>query len=59
MLFRSLATILLVLGFQLLVVGLLADLISANRKISEIALQKIRCLEIERELEEVPERVDG
>ncbi|MCZ6603119.1 MAG: glycosyltransferase family 2 protein [Planctomycetota bacterium] len=53
-----LAAILIILGFQLIVVSLLADLISANRKISEAALLKIRRLEVESELSQVEERVD-
>ena len=53
-----LAAILILVGVQLGIVGLIADLIAANRKISETALQKIRRLEIEREIEEIPERVE-
>ena len=54
-----LAAILTILGFQLMVVSVLADLIAANRKISETALQKIRRLEIDSEVIEVVERVDS
>jgi glycosyltransferase involved in cell wall biosynthesis len=43
-----LATILLVVGFQILLIGLLADLISFNRQIGEEALYRIRRLEAER-----------
>lgn len=54
-----LAAILIIMGVQLIIVSLLADLIAANRKISETALQKIRRLEIETDVPEVVERVDG
>ncbi len=43
-----LATILLVVGFQILLIGLLADLISFNRQIGEEALYRVRQLEAER-----------
>lgn len=43
-----LATILLVVGFQILLIGLLADLISFNRQIGEETLYRIRRLEAER-----------
>lgn len=46
-----LATILLVVGFQILLIGLLADLISFNRQIGEEALYRIRRMEAEREAE--------
>ena len=46
-----LATILLVVGFQILLIGLLADLISFNRQIGEEALFRIRRLEAERRAE--------
>ncbi len=46
-----LATILLVVGFQILLIGLLADLISFNRQIGEEVLFRIRRLEGERAAE--------
>jgi glycosyltransferase involved in cell wall biosynthesis len=52
-----LAAILIILGVQLMIVSLLSDLIAANRKISETALRKIRQMEVEREIEEAPEKV--
>lgn len=53
-----LAAILIILGFQLWIVSLLSDLIAANRKISETALQKIRRLEIESPTRDVVESVE-
>lgn len=53
-----LAAILIIIGFQMWIVSLLADLIAANRKISETALQKIRRLEIESPTRDVVERVE-
>ena len=41
-----LAAILTIVGFQVLLIGLLADLIGFNRKILEEALYRIRRLEI-------------
>ena len=41
-----LAAILLIVGFQVLLIGLLADLIGFNRKILEETLYRIRRLEI-------------
>jgi len=40
-----LTAILIIIGFLLLVVGLLADLISANRRLIEDSLLRIKCLE--------------
>jgi len=42
-----LAAILLIVGFQILMIGLLADLISFNRKILEEILYRVRKAEIE------------
>lgn len=51
-----LATILLVVGFQILLIGLLADLISFNRQIGEEALYRVRQLEAERAAEKEKSR---
>ncbi len=42
-----LTTILIVMGFQIWVFGLLADLISANRKLNEETLYRVRKLELD------------
>ncbi len=44
-----LAAILLIVGFQVCLIGLMADLIGFNRKILEETLYRVRRLEIERE----------
>lgn len=44
-----LAAILLIVGFQVLLIGLLADLINFNRKILEEALYRIRRIELNQE----------
>ena len=44
-----LSAILLIVGFQILLIGLLADLISFNRRILEEVLYRLRRLELERE----------
>ena len=41
------AAILLIVGFQVLVIGLLADTIAANRKLTESALRRVKKLELE------------
>lgn len=41
-----LAAVLLIIGFQILIVGLLADLISANRRLIEDALLRVRKIEL-------------
>jgi glycosyltransferase involved in cell wall biosynthesis len=47
------AAILLIVGFQVLVIGLLADVISGNRKLLEDLLYRVRSLELpKRELKE-------
>jgi glycosyltransferase involved in cell wall biosynthesis len=43
-----LAAVLLILGFLVLVIGLLADVISANRKLVEEVLYRVRRLELDR-----------
>ena len=45
-----LSAILLIVGFQILLIGLLADLIGFNRKILEEVLYRIRRIEIEEEI---------
>jgi hypothetical protein len=44
-----LAAVLLILGFQTIVTGLLADLTSANRRLIEDMLRRVRTLEIPRQ----------
>ncbi|HZB25674.1 MAG TPA: hypothetical protein VE379_06055, partial [Vicinamibacterales bacterium] len=46
------AAVLLIVGFQVLVIGLLADVISGNRKLLEDLLYRVRSLEL-------PERRDA
>jgi hypothetical protein len=41
------SAILLIVGFQILLIGLLADLISGNRKILEEVLYRLRRVELE------------
>ncbi len=48
-----LAAILLIVGFQILLIGVLADLVNFNRRIMEESLMRIRRLEVE--LEEPPD----
>jgi len=43
-----LSAILLIVGFQIILIGLVADLISFNRKISEEALFRVRQMELEK-----------
>ena len=40
-----LAAVLLIVGFQVLLIGLLADVLSANRKLTEELLYRVRTLE--------------
>ena len=40
-----LSAVLLIVGFQVLLIGLVADLIGFNRKILEELLYRVRCLE--------------
>jgi glycosyltransferase involved in cell wall biosynthesis len=47
-----LAAVLLIVGFQVLLIGLVADLIGFNRKIQEETLYRVRRLEILRESQE-------
>lgn len=55
-----LAAILIVVGFQVLLIGLLADLISFNRKIAEEAVYRVRKLEAiqEQRMREEAERTE-
>jgi glycosyltransferase involved in cell wall biosynthesis len=46
-----LAAILLILGFQVCLIGLVADLIGFNRRILEEVLYRMRCMELERDRE--------
>lgn len=50
-----LAAILMIVGFQVLLIGLLADLIGANRSILEEVLYRLRRLELERNQAEMNE----
>ena len=47
-----LAAILIIVGFQVLLIGLLADLIANNRKILEETLYRVRALELDRNRDE-------
>jgi hypothetical protein len=52
-----LATILLIVGVQVLILGLVADLMATNRRLLEDALYRVRRLELDRAAEEPkPER---
>ena len=51
-----LTAILIIIGFQILLIGLVADLISANRTLLEEIIYKIRVLEIQTEKEERNQR---
>ena len=52
-----LATILLIVGVQALILGLVADLMATNRRLLEDALYRVRRLELGRAAEEFePER---
>jgi len=44
-----LSAVLLIVGFQVLLIGLVADLIGFNRKILEELLYRVRCLEVDHE----------
>jgi UPF0716 family protein affecting phage T7 exclusion len=41
-----LAAVLLIVGFQTCLIGLVADLVQMNRKIAEETLYRVRCLEV-------------
>ena len=53
-----LAAILLIVGFQVLLIGLVADLISFNRKIAEEALYRIKRMELGEPEEQDPPPID-
>jgi len=50
-----LAAVLLIVGFQVLLIGLLADLIGFNRKILEELLYRVRRIELDEENENLSE----
>jgi glycosyltransferase involved in cell wall biosynthesis len=50
-----LAAVLIIIGFQTLLIGLLADLISSNRKISEELLYRVRRLEQIQSPQQIPQ----
>lgn len=50
-----LAAVLLIVGFQVLLIGLLADLIGFNRKILEELLYRVRRIELDEENQNLPE----
>ena len=41
-----LSAVLMIVGFQILLIGLMADVISANRKLTEELLYRVRSLEL-------------
>jgi hypothetical protein len=43
------SAILMIIGFQVLLIGLLADVISANRKLLEEVVYRVRSLELSRQ----------
>ena len=43
-----LSAVLMIVGFQVILIGLMADVLSANRKLSEEILYRIRSMELER-----------
>ncbi len=51
-----LAAILTIVGFQVCLIGLIADLVSLNRKMLEEALYRVRRVELEREQEKEEQR---
>ncbi len=53
-----LASALLIVGFQVLLIGLVADLIAFNRKILEEVLYRLRSMELE-QIERTPPRTPG
>ena len=48
------STMVTIVGFQILLIGLLADMISGNRKLLEDLLYRVRTLELTHEREDVP-----
>ena len=47
-----LAAILAIVGFQICLVGLIADAVSMNRRMLEETLYRVRCTELEQDREE-------
>ena len=45
-----LSALLMIVGFQIMVIGLVADLIGANRRLNEDILYRVRKMELTREL---------
>ena len=43
-----LAAVLMIVGFQVLLIGLVADVISANRKLLEDLLYRVRSMELDK-----------
>ena len=42
-----LAAVLMIVGFQIILIGLMADVLSANRKLSEELLYRVRSIELQ------------
>ena len=53
-----LSAVLMIVGFQVLLIGLVADVISGNRKLIEDLLYRIRVMELERRNEPLPRPPD-
>jgi hypothetical protein len=53
-----LSAVLMIVGFQVLLIGLVADVISGNRKLIEDLLYRIRVMELERRNEPPPRPPD-
>ena len=53
-----LSAVLMIVGFQVLLIGLVADVISGNRKLIEDLLYRIRVMELERRNEPHPRPPD-
>jgi glycosyltransferase involved in cell wall biosynthesis len=53
-----LSAVLMIVGFQVILIGLLADVISANRKLLEDLLYRVRSLELPKPPDTVEARVD-
>ena len=54
-----LAGALLVVGFQIILIGLVADLIGANRRLLEETLYRLKRLELDEKRRQAPEQADG
>jgi glycosyltransferase involved in cell wall biosynthesis len=53
------AAVLMIVGFQIVLIGLVADMISGNRKLLEDLLYRVRVLELTREREDAPPALSG